>query len=174
MRVLAIDPGAATGWALFDAPAALRLAVLIACGLFERASSKTAPMPAVGHYGTSEPFAHVYCERPKYYPQSKVPARDLITLAIRAGECVGPYLNAGAEVTYYEPFEWKGSVDKNTHHPRLWAALATSERELVSTSLSGVAPSKRNNVMDAIGIGLFGLGRVSSAGTSTGPKKAVA
>lgn len=161
MRILAFDPGALTGWALFElrTGAKPRDAILVACGL----KSPQAPMPA-----PQQAIEKVYSERPKYYPHSKVPARDLITLAIRAGECMGPYLLAGADVHYYEPWEWKGSIDKKIHHPRLWGALSPNEQELVGMSLKGIAPSKRNNVMDGIGIGLFALGRVSVNGVALG------
>jgi hypothetical protein len=138
----------------------------VACGV----RSKRAPLPAPVPAG-DEHIVEVFGERPKIYPHSKVPTSDIITLAIRAGEAVGPYRypadpnTPAAKVTYYEPWEWKGSVVKNVHHQRIWGHLGPNERALVAEVAAGMAPSKRHNMMDAIGIGLFALGRTRCGGT---------
>lgn len=182
VRILAVDPGADTGWALFDpeaeafvvpkglatAPSAPKRGhgALVACGV--RARSKPLPRPTASQ---DEAIVEVFGERPKIYPHSKIPTSDIITLAIRAGAAIGPYQYPAdpavpaAKVTYYEPWEWKGSVAKNVHHQRLWGHLGPHEKELVAKTAEGMAPSKRHNMMDAIGIGLFALGRTRCGGT---------
>lgn len=175
-RILAVDPGLDTGFALFDpegeahvVPKGLATApshrkrghgALIECGV----RSKKCPLPA-----PAADIVEVFGERPRIYPNSKVPPSDIITLAIRAGEAIGPYRypadgSTGSKVTYYEPSEWKGSVAKNVHHSRLWGHLGPAERALVAEVAAGMAPSKRHNMMDAIGIGLFALGRTRCGG----------
>ncbi len=142
MTLLAIDPGADAGWARFDTAGQLA-----ACGL-------GAPGPG----STSR----VIVERPMIYPGGRQKARpaDVIKLATRAGEAAGQYARAvGVEPEYVEPHAWKGSVDKNIHHARIWAKLTPIEQEIVSASARGVAPSKRHNILDAVGIGLFVVGR---------------
>jgi hypothetical protein len=96
------------------------------------------------------------------YPGGRQRARpaDVIKLATRAGEAAGQYARPyGVEPEYVEPHAWKGSVDKNTHHARIWAKLKPDEQAIVSAAARGIAPSKRHNILDAVGIGLFAVGR---------------
>lgn len=144
MTILAIDPGADAGWALFDVAPAGRL---IGCGLGAPASSKV---------------DRVIVERPMIYPGGRQKARpaDVIKLATRAGEAGGMYARIwGIEPEYVEPHAWKGSVDKNIHHARVWAKLTPDEQAIVSAAARGVAVGKRHNILDAVGIGLFAVGR---------------
>lgn len=136
--LLAIDPGADTGWAYFEKKK------LTKCGL-------GAP-PVVG-------VTEVLIEKPTLYPRSKARSSDVITLAVRAGECGGAYGSLGVAVEYVEPRTWKGQVPKDVHHARIWATLAQDERLVVDRAVSGLAPSKRHNVLDAVGLGLYGVGR---------------
>jgi len=182
MRILAIDPGQETGWALFDPEgsykptAAARLNAtkatngqLLACGLSsprtvaEAVDGLLAPANGIGE-GWSERIDEVHAERPKHYPNSKVSATDIVTLALRCGESVGAYSARGAKVTYYEPAEWKGQVAKNPHHQRIWARLTDSEKDIVEKAARKVPEKKRNNVLDAVALGLFALGRVRVGG----------
>lgn len=141
--VLAIDPGADQGWAIFEN------GTLTACGLGE---------PPL----TSAP-SRIVLERPMIYPHGRQRARprDVITLALRAGEAGGHYGRAfGVAPEYFEPDEWKGGpVSKQAHHPRIWKRLSDAEGRVVSVSAGRLALGKQHNVLDAIGIGLFALGR---------------
>ncbi len=140
-HLLAIDPGADTGWARFDEKR------LTACGLGVPLAAET---------------RRVLIERPMIYPGGRQKARpaDVIKLAVRAGEMGGQYARtAGIEPEYIEPHTWKGSVSKDIHHARIWAKLTPAEQAIVSDAARGVAPSKRHNILDAVGIGLFGIGR---------------
>lgn len=143
-RILAIDPGSDMGWALFDEGR------LISCGV-------GTPDGAALHIG------RVVLERPMIYPGGRQRARprDVITLALRAGEAAGLYARRyGVEPEYFEPDVWKGgSIAKEAHHPRVWKRLSQAEHEIVSKAATTVPEKKRHNMLDAIGIGLFALGR---------------
>jgi hypothetical protein len=138
----AIDPGEDQGWSVFDDDSRL-----VACGL--------GPLPA------RYTIQRAVVEKPMIYPGGRQRANpaDVITLAVRAGEAGGTLRLGGAEVTYVEPARWKGSVSKDISHARIWAKLAPSEQTVVATSCRNLAPGKRHNVMDAVGLGLFAAGR---------------
>jgi hypothetical protein len=144
--LLAIDPGADAGWARFDDAA--RPPRLEACGLNEGAMVAGITRAVV--------------ERPMIYPGGRQKARpaDIIKLATRAGEwggAVRAWFNVEPE--YVEPHGWKGSVDKDVHHARVWAKLTGAEQAVVSAAAKGVAKGKLHNIIDAVGIGLFAVGR---------------
>jgi len=138
--LLAIDPGVDSGWALFVA------GKLVACGLGDpRASEK--------HKAAD--ITHVVIEQPTVYPRSPVPPNDIVTLAVNAGEWGGTYRQLGANVEYVRPRVWKGSVPKDIHHARVWAALTPAEQGVVDAAVRKVTPSKRHNVLDAVGLGAW-------------------
>ncbi len=144
--LLAIDPGADTGWALFDSARRLQ-----ACGL-----------------GTPEPqlpgaLEEVIIECPRLRPRGEKNPNAILLVARNAGEWAGRY--ADSPVRYVTPNDWKGNTPKNVSHCRLWSKLDVKEQRVVDAAFkahkgrAGMAPSKRHNVLDAIGIGLFGVGR---------------
>lgn len=167
--LLAIDPGVDTGWALF-----LSSGRLIDCGL--------------GHPGQSQHFrtrdlARVVIEHPMIYPRGQTPDPNaIVRLAVNAGEWGGRF-GPFADVTYVFPNRWKGSVPKDIHQARVWAKLSEEEKTVVDLSIRArrrvspgrppntpeppqilplrtkIAPSKRHNMLDAIGLGLYTLGR---------------
>src|SRR5262249_46591745 len=126
--LLAIDPGASQGWARFSTNR------LWQCGLGQ-------PTPFLGS-------VRVVIERPALYPgrSQKARPKDIITLTLAAGETAGRILavNPEARVEYVEPHTWKGSVPKDVHHARIWAALAEDEKSIVAAACKGVAPGKRH------------------------------
>lgn len=142
--ILAIDPGAASGWAIFN----VSTKSLTACGL------NNAPI--------DDPTIDVdraVIERP-HTGQTKARKEDILTLAIRAGEWGGRILaTKGVQAEYIEPTRWKGSTPKDISQARIWSKLGADEKEILAKSCEGVAPSKRNNVVDAVGIGLWAVGR---------------
>lgn len=78
---------------------------------------------------------------------------------ITALQAVGDELEVRHPVTWaekYKPFEWKRNVDKVLHHSRIAEAL--SPGELFIWSKLG------HDARDAVGIGLFALGRVDYIG----------
>lgn len=139
--LVAIDPGANQGWALFDLDGRL-----VRCGL---------GAPPAATYGV--------VERPVIYPrgQQRARPRDIITLALRAGETAGALRAAGAcVVEYVEPRVWKrGAIKKAVSHRRIRAKLTAAELRVVAAGSKGLSASKKLDVLDAVGIGLFTVGR---------------
>lgn len=144
--LLAIDPGCDTGWALFDS--ARRLT---ACGLGD-------PRPVVAIYGNPD---RVLIESPFLRPRGEKNPNAILKLARNAGEWGGRF----GDVEYLTPNDWKGCLRKETSHARLWTKLDDKEKSVVDRAFKthpgrdGMAASKRHNVLDAIGIGLFGVHR---------------
>lgn len=56
----------------------------------------------------------------------------------------------------YLPREWKGSTPKDIHHKRVLAKLSTRE----ASGIPVMAKSLLHNCLDAVGLGLFHLGRM--------------
>lgn len=102
----------------------------------------------------------VVVEMPRAYPGSPVRVNDLIDLAA-AGMAVASKLSApGANVRQIYPAEWKAQVPKKICQKRIDRVLSIEERARMVSCMIAVKPSLRHNLWDAIGIGLFALGRV--------------
>lgn len=142
--ILAIDPGTHTGWALF------KDSLLVACGLGD-------PRTSTAH--VMRDITDVIIEHPVIYSGGRTRnPNDVLKVAVNAGEWAGTYRQK-ALVRYVTPQAWKGSVPKDVHQPRILAKLAPKEAEVLEASLRRVAKSKHNNVVDAVGLGLFHVGR---------------
>ena len=131
--LLAIDPGTHTGWALFDE-------MLIGCGLGEPPTDLA---------------LRVIIEIPQVYPAHPVPPNDLITLAFLAGRYAGRCVTGAVSTVF--PHQWKGNLSKEVCAARVRFRLSPEERKVVD--VLKVPAKQLHNVMDAIGIGLFALGR---------------
>jgi hypothetical protein len=130
--VLAVDSGKDWAWALVVDD------LLVGCGL------KKLP-DALGYTNP-----RLVVEKP-HTGQQRATAKDRITLAIRAGEVAGRLAERfGLEPQYIEPATWGGSVGKAIKNARVLERLSPSERVLAG---------KNHNVLDAIGIALFCVGR---------------
>jgi hypothetical protein len=70
----------------------------------------------------------------------------------------------GAVVVLRRPDEWKTAVPKEIHHPRILAALDTSEVRIVQAALEGVPRTNEKEILDAVGILLHTLKRTSKTG----------
>lgn len=147
--LLAIDPGVDTGWAEFALTGELRK-----CGL--------------GHPRSGEWLERIVVESPKLRPYGEKNPNAILTLARTAGYLAGRAVEAACasvQVEYLTPNDWKGSTPKDISHARIWARLTDAEKEIADSYFrsapgrNGLAPSKRHNVLDAIGIGLFAVGR---------------
>lgn len=102
----------------------------------------------------SDVYTEAALEVPQVYRQGlqKGDPSDLIELAGVDGALTA-FLSA--QVTGYLPARWKGQVPKDIHHARILKKLTDSEKSAI------ICPQKSllHNVYDAIGIGLFHLGR---------------
>jgi len=125
-NLLAIDPGAHTGWAVFSK------LQLLACGLGD---------PPVEH------VRQVVIELPQVYPSHPVPPNDLVTLAFLVGRYAG---RAVGEVSTVFPHEWKGNLPKEVCAARVRSKLSPEERSVVDAC--NVPAKQKHNVMDAIGL----------------------
>lgn len=151
--LLAIDPGNDAGWSLFD-PAGR----LVRCGLVDSPHKLNLPAGTV--------IDRVVIERPMIYPggRQKARPRDIITLAVHAGEWSGRFGTAGVLVTFVEPAEWKGGpIPKDVSHARIIRKLDEGEQAVVLAAKrangKAVTAKQSKDVLDSVGIGLFAVGR---------------
>lgn len=90
------------------------------------------------------------------YPQSYVAGQqkgdqnDLIELTGVVGYLLGAIVDVGEKQTYL-PRAWKGTMDKEAMQERILSRLSPEER---------VNAVEQSDVIDAIGVGLFYLGRL--------------
>lgn len=77
-----------------------------------------------------------------------------IDCLIRVGAVLPEYIGPWSET--YAPAEWKSQVAKDLHHRRIREALMESETALWD--------GQGHDARDAVGIGLFALGRVDNIG----------
>lgn len=134
--LITIDPGEQTGWALWSPSG-----ILYSCGL-------GSPSFASGIVGA-------VIEYPVIYPRSKARPADILKLAQIAAEYGGVYKYLMRSVLYVEPAEWKGQTPKDIHHMRIWNKLQSLEQVKVDLGCKGLPASKRHNVIDAVGLGLW-------------------
>lgn len=151
--LLAIDPGVHTGWCVLNT--SLNPPEIQACGL---GLKDLHPILAQIYHMV----AGAVIEVPQVYPRSPVPPNDLITLAVTAGRIMG-VLEDKYGFTFKEvwPKQWKGSVPKSIHNRRILASLSEANKYHLNRCLKGfkVAKSNENNVIDAVGLSLWYVGR---------------
>lgn len=144
--LVAIDPGVKNlAWARFDN------GVLTRCGL-SRTDHATNHARAL--IGLSQPDILVL---EQMVPRDLPNASDLIAVSH-----TGAYVAGALRPTvllYPTAQEWKGSVPKRIHHPRIAAKLTDAERAVVASVAVRVPASLLHNVWDAVGLGLWGLRR---------------
>lgn len=142
-----LDPGEKQGWAVFVHSR------LIGCGL--------GPMQSL--------MGRVVVECPQVYPgDRKIDPNDLIVLARRVGRIEEQAARAGIACQVVLPREWKGQTPKETHGPRILRALSDHERGIYMAACEPFVKRQRkkreipeHNILDAIGIGLWALGRMA-------------
>lgn len=145
MRLLAIDPGACAGWALFAG------GQLDAAGvLLDGSPSYLKP------WGFDGLIDRLVCEWPNAFEErNSVPNKiqDLFTMCIRAGRLIE---RAGvSDVTLVFAGDWKGNISKEITQRRVRKALTADEL----AQIPKLPASKLHNCYDACGIGLWALGR---------------
>lgn len=144
--LVAIDPGVKNlAWAQFEDGALAR------CGL-SRTDHATNHARAL--IGLSQPDILVL---EQMVPRDLPNAADLIAVS-HTGAFVAGALRP-VVLLYPTAAEWKGSVPKRIHHPRIAAKLTDAERAVVASVAVRVPASLLHNVWDAVGLGLWGLRR---------------
>jgi len=139
MGLIAIDPGACSGFGYFEK------GVLVNCGVFD---PKKSCRPYFGEGG-------IVIERPQIYVSRPVDSNALITLAILVGRFSEWYESKGCTVEHVLPHAWKGNLDKGMCWRRTKPKLSLEELHV----LPKVAKTYTHNMYDAIGIGLWKLDR---------------
>ena len=155
--VLAIDPGLkCLGWALFCE------GKLIACGVSRSKNNRHLGKCAQDHINNLlnlgiKPEVSVLLERPKIYTLTKQKGdqNDLIAIAIVGAIVSGALSMYPVEEVF--PDGWKGQMPKDVCHRRIDRRLTDEETRVKETLPK--AKTVRHNGLDAIGIGLFGVGR---------------
>jgi Holliday junction resolvasome RuvABC endonuclease subunit len=173
MRLLAIDPSlSATGYAIFeyDPPSQGEsgYSKLSSCGVF-KVSRQAHPLHTtmllserIYSYffkvANLPRFDTLAVEWPQVYrsTKSKGDPNDLLGIAALCG-CLATTLGV-RHVVAYKPAQWIGQLPKarkvkdSPRASRIFAALSETERELVPD---------QNDVIDAVGIGLYHLNRLN-------------
>ncbi len=144
VNLLAIDPGASTGWAWF------RRGELISCG---RVNPECYCDLTV--YASDRAIDTVLIECPRAYPRGKVDPNDLIRLARRVGQLEAIF--PGAEIVY--PHTWKGTLSKVQCHARWLGKLSPAEVGALAGGLLGVPKSAQHDVQDAVCLGMWRIGQ---------------
>lgn len=155
--MIAIDPGACTGWAHFDdeVESDPKLVELSSCGLLDL-TKKDPFIPRSGPL--SWDYSHLVIEDQVIYPRMKEDPNDIIELAKKAGRVFQALCRQ--RYTWVEPRKWKGTLAKDTMAVRILEALNVSERRVYFAAADKVPEGVRHNIIDAIGIGLWKLGRL--------------
>lgn len=155
-RLLAIDPGADAGWALFDRRKPIGW-TLTECGLLQPLKEDRIRRAA-----------YVVVVEVPQWQRGDTPTRtnDLLKTAFRAG-----ILAEGSGCTccwVVNPHTWKHSVPKRLHNERTLSRLTPAELDQLELARYGnperipgvrVPDGKKHNVIDAIGLGLWAVGR---------------
>jgi hypothetical protein len=126
---------------------------------------------------------HVVWECPQVDARTRTSAPAVIQLAAVGGMLAGMFAGAcGCHAEPVAPLAWKGSTPKPVHHGRMWAQLSDDERRVLggADTLKQIEAAKRrgaldrwgkpgaayypaawlvHNLLDAVGLGLWRLGR---------------
>lgn len=102
----------------------------------------------------------IVCEYPRFYGSThqKGDPNDLIDVAV-VGAAVSTKLDSlCSHIESVFPSDWKGNVKKSIMLERIWSKLSEEEKAVVQKTNK----SDREDVLDAIGIGLHKLGRLNT------------
>lgn len=150
--LFAFDPGARSiAWARFEC------ARLVACGYVD---AKTVDELQRAIEVTNVRGREAVIELPQVYQQRawKGDPNDLIAVAVTVGR-IAAEVGAGGLVRLVRPHGWKGSTPKDVMTARIESKLLTEESKILHCA--NIPRAKRHNAIDAIGLGLWALGRLA-------------
>lgn len=152
--MIAIDPGKNTGIAAFNTGGDLIYCCLVKYQKEFGYFSYIRQILWAMEYFTP---LQVAIERPQIYPQrqQKGDPNDLIDVAILAGICIGAAQDCSIDLV--KPHAWKGSRPKTVDVNYTKSLLSPVEKRILEKC--DCIKSELHNVIDAIGIGLWKLGR---------------
>ena len=155
--ILSIDCGKqCVGWAVFHPFIAEGFGgKLAACGLLRPPSKRRPPTTRELGWDT---ITQVVIELPQIYPQLKGDPNDLVAIAARGAWFAGRMAPHVYDYESVHPREWKGTVDGDVFLKRITKRLYDREKALLAGC--DVIPSLEHNVIDAIGLGLWKVGRL--------------
>ena len=188
--LVAIDPGRNLGWSVFvqtgvilrentpippvQPPGVgweLRACGLVSCASTNvsiqtqetRAAVQTAILRVLwdnGFHPGQHPLS--VCELMEWRPDDRrSSAQDLIRVAT-VGAAIAGMLSP--EPWFVTPNEWKGQVPKEIMGSRVLHALVPAEGLVFTRDSRGITPNAAHNIVDAIGIGLWAVGRIQRGG----------
>lgn len=163
-HLVAVDPGLrGVGLAVFDTQTKQLVRACYAKGAASGNGPKAweAVVLAVSAELKGVSIGDLIMEFPQCYPRasSKV-NNDLAQLAAIDGALGEAFTGANPRVVF--PAEWKGSLPKEVHHERILRTLSAEEQARICWP--SAKKTLGHNVLDAVGLGLFALGRVKRAG----------
>jgi hypothetical protein len=85
---------------------------------------------------------------------------DLVKVAVQVGRFAERLEETcRKDVELVKPATWKGQIPKDVHHRRARARLLAEEVRVLERVLLGVPAAKQHNVLDAVALGLYAVGR---------------
>lgn len=147
MNLISI-PGNKTGWAVFANRALLSAGV----------DKKSDLFCAAGRGIILAQETLVLVELPRWYPHDHKDVNDLLDLCVLVGEVKRFYEAQSCVVELVFPRTWKGTQPKDVCGRRVLASLTPEEVALLPKRPR--AKDFDNNMTDAVGLGLWKLGRL--------------
>ena len=102
--------------------------------------------------------ALITVEYPEQYAQTPAPRSSVQGLACTGGGIVCMLKREDNKVEFVLPKEWKKQVPKDIMLERIVNRLSDSEKAILESKR--LIKSKKHNVVDAIGLGLYKIGRL--------------
>ncbi len=157
MRLLAVDPGVRMcGVALFEL-GRLKRAGLARCTLPGNVPYRCMAEAVMAWAGDVDVLA---TERPQQYPHAPTPRSSVQALEGVVGAVQA--IAGTDDVHTYTPAMWKGQVPKGVMYGRIVQRLSETERGRAAKAVLSVdlKRSIHHNALDAVGVGLYHLGRL--------------
>lgn len=99
-------------------------------------------------------------EHMQVYTGQPVPSADLLDVqSVSAMLCNMFWSQCEGAVQAVLPATWKGQVPKHIHHARVLKELSPAETVVLQKGFLGVRKDLQHNVLDAVALGLYGVGR---------------